>query len=474
MNRGVGLRGQIPLPPMHTTCAPPGPAGRLPEPIAPQRVAPASWRARARARAAHALRICWATCCAHATRRPATAPPGRCGVRPGVSSQRYRPCSGGRWSRDVESRAIRLALDMAHEGPSLPESARLEAIAATPRPRAPTRYDQPPRLLPAVEPDWRRIFGAIRRRRWVVLGVTLLGTVAGVVAAAKFVGPRYLAGARLWVGAAEPDPNAIRGTTPAPGAERLLGVEAWVDFVRSHAVLDTVVREVRLYLSPKTPIDGTALLGLRLKDQVLPGRYRLEVDRDGQAFALFSEGVVQRGERGDSVGPALGVAWVPGAAVLTPGRRIEFTLLTPHDAAELLASQLQVTTDREGTFVTVQLTGTDPQLTAAIVKGVADRTVAVAADLRRHKVAALADILGQQVQHAQASLTVAELALKNFRVRAAGALPAGVAAPPPSPAFTNAFELRGAVDQHGRDRQAIHRGRAQAPQSGLSGGALAR
>src|SRR5207249_7922424 len=96
------------------------------------------------------------------------------------------------------------------------------------------------------------------------------------------------------------------------------------------------------------------------------------------------------GEQGDSVGPALGFAWVPVAPVLTPVRRIEFTLLTPHDAAELLASQLQVTTDPEGTFVTVQLTGTDPQLTAAIVKGVADRTVAVAADLPRHKVAALA------------------------------------------------------------------------------------
>src|SRR5437773_783298 len=242
-----------------------------------------------------------------------------------------------------------------------PGPAGRDAIAGAPRPRAPTRYEQPPRLLPAAEPDWRRILGAVRRRRWVVLAVTLLGTAAGVVAAAKFVGPRYLARARLWVGAAEPNPNAIRGTTPAPGAERLLGVEAWVDFVRSDAVLDTVVREVRLYLYPKTPVDGTALLGFRLKRDVLPGHYRLEVDRDGGGFTLFSAqgGVVQHGERGDSAGPALGFAWVPGAAVLTPGRRIEFTLLTPHDAAELLASQLQVTTDPEGTFVTVPLTGTD-------------------------------------------------------------------------------------------------------------------
>src|SRR5206468_3198537 len=82
---------------------------------------------------------------------------------------------------------------------------------------------------------------------------------------------------------------------PGPGAERLLGVAAWVDFVRSDAVLDTVVRDVRLYLDPKTPLDGTALLRFGLKDQVLPGRYRLEVDRDGAGFTLFSAqgGVVQ-------------------------------------------------------------------------------------------------------------------------------------------------------------------------------------
>src|SRR5207247_1297587 len=159
--------------------------------------------------------------------------------------------------------------------------------ATTPCARPLARPPAPGPLLPAAEPDWRRILGAVRRRRWVVLAVTLLGTAAGVVAAAKFVGPRYLARARLWVGAAEPNPNAIRGTTPAPGAERLLGVEAWVDFVRSDAVLDTVVREGRLCLYPKTPVGGTAELGFRPSRDVLPGHYRLEVDRDGGGFTLF-------------------------------------------------------------------------------------------------------------------------------------------------------------------------------------------
>jgi len=362
---------------------------------------------------------------------------------------------------------------MAQDPLLIPESARVDEVAPLLERRPARPYAEPPRPLAAGEPDWHRILGAIRRRRWLVLAVTLLGTAAGIVAAVRFVGPRYLARARLWVGAAEPDPNALRGTTPLPGTDRLLGVEAWVDFVRSDAVLDTVVRDVRLYLFPRSPADSAALVGFGLKDRVVPGHYRLEVDRQARGFTVVSVGggVVQRGAVGDSVGPALGFAWVPGKTVLNPGRTIDFTVYTPHDAAELLASELQVTTDPGGSFVTVQLTGTDPHLTTAILQGVANRTVAVANELRRHKVAALADMLGQQVQHARASLTATELALKDFRIRTAGVLPAGVVTPPPSPAFTNAFELRVTRDQLSHDRQAIDRFLAQ-PDSGLSADAL--
>ena len=362
---------------------------------------------------------------------------------------------------------------MAQDPLLIPESARADEVAPLLERRPSRPYAEPPRPLAAGEPDWHRILGAIRRRRWLVLAVTLLGTAAGIVAAVRFVGPRYLARARLWVGAAEPDPNALRGTTPLPGTDRLLGVEAWVDFVRSDAVLDTVVRDVRLYLFPRSPADSAALVGFGLKDRVVPGHYRLEVDRQARGFTVVSVGggVVQRGAVGDSVGPALGFAWVPGKTVLNPGRTIDFTVYTPHDAAELLASELQVTTDPGGSFVTVQLTGTDPHLTTAILQGVANRTVAVANELRRHKVAALADMLGQQVQHARASLTATELALKDFRIRTAGVLPAGVVTPPPSPAFTNAFELRVTRDQLSHDRQAIDRFLAQ-PDSGLSADAL--
>src|SRR5437764_14893046 len=136
---------------------------------------------------------------------------------------------------------------MAQDPLLLPESGRVDEVAPVLERRPARPYDQSPRPRIAAEPDWRRILGAIRRRRWLVLGVTLLGTAAGIVAAVRFVGPRYLARARLWVGAAEPDPNALRGTTPPPGTDRLLGLEAWVASVRPGAVLHDGVRERRAY-----------------------------------------------------------------------------------------------------------------------------------------------------------------------------------------------------------------------------------
>src|SRR5256885_1639951 len=446
---------------MHTTCAPRG-------------------AARANSRV-----VCSATRCA---RRRGGRAHDSCrsratNVRDDVMRARHAPLLLGRvvftvpalqWLRVILAHRVPgETIDMAQDPLLLPESARVDEVAPLPE-RRPSRPYEASRPRIAAEPDWRRMLGAIRRRRWLVLGVTLLGTAAGIVAAVRFVGPRYLARARLWVGAAEPDPNALRGTTPPPGTDRLLGVEAWVDFVRSDAVLDTVVREVRLYLAPRTATDSAALVGFGLKDRVLPGRYRLDVDRQGRGFVLAAVGggVVQRGAVGDSVGPALGFAWAPGKAVLNPGRTVDFTVYTPPDAAEVLAGDLQVTTDPGGSFVTVQLTGKDPGVTTAIVRGVANRTVAVAAELRRHKVAALADILGQQVQHAQTGLTTAEVALKNFRIRTAGVLPAGGGAPPPAPAFSHALEVRATLRPLGRDRQAIDRFLAQPSDSGLSADAL--
>src|SRR5207244_1522425 len=60
----------------------------------------------------------------------------------------------------------------------------------------------------------------------------------------------------------------------------------WIDLLQSYAVLDDVVRELQLYVTPVEPRDSDALRGFGIKDAVLPGTYRLEVDSLGQRFTL--------------------------------------------------------------------------------------------------------------------------------------------------------------------------------------------
>ncbi|HXV85420.1 MAG TPA: polysaccharide biosynthesis tyrosine autokinase, partial [Gemmatimonadales bacterium] len=148
--------------------------------------------------------------------------------------------------------------------------------------------------------------------------------------------------------------------------------------------------------------------------------------RSGRAFRFMSDphGELQRGVAGDTVGTGLGFAWLPPVEALR-GREIEFQLLTPHDAAQQLARALRVRLDPGGSFVRIQLNGPSPTVTAATVNAVAERTVAIAAELKRQKFAELAVILGGQHQHALQALREAESRLATFRSRTAPVLRAG-------------------------------------------------
>ena len=85
--------------------------------------------------------------------------------------------------------------------------------------------------------------------------VAALGTLVGV-GGARLLPPRYLAQATIWIQASEP-----RGADRGPiGADQLLAASAWADLLKSYVVLDSVVRELRLYLHP----DRSALPALPL------------------------------------------------------------------------------------------------------------------------------------------------------------------------------------------------------------------
>jgi polysaccharide biosynthesis transport protein len=384
--------------------------------------------------------------------------------------------------------------------PARPEGTEAEAMARGASRSAALTYRVPALVAEApADEEWRRYLSPIKRRKGLVILVTVIGTALGVVAT-RIVAPHlpfYTATSAIWIAGGEhrPDRNQDRAM-PAPiNSGQLLGASGWVNLARSYVVLDSVARELRLYVSWDSPADSLPLATLGLKPQFRAGDYRLEVDSAGQHFRLLSaKGMeLERGVVGTPIGAALGFAWVPPAGSLTPRRAIDFSISSPYDAATVLAQRLQIEADPDGNFLQISLRGSDPAYIAAAVNAVAARFVDVAADLKRKRLAELTQILGEQLDHAQANLRRAETDLRSFRVRTATMLPGTGMIPPEAlapdqssppqlrpalggnlleqsrdPVFANFLNSRVALDQLRHDRAGIERVLAAVPDSGLA------
>ena len=334
--------------------------------------------------------------------------------------------------------------------------------------------------------DWRRVMSAVLRFKWLIGGVTLLGTVAGF-GAARVIRPQFGAQATIWIDASE-----RRGEDRGPIRQgQLLDPQAWVDLLKSYVVLDHVVREQRLFVNPKARADGPLLSTFQVNGEYRPGAYRLGVDSDRRTYTLATaEGqVVERGTVGDSIGTRLGFAWAPAAATLPADRAVEFGLATLRDAARSLADSLNAQLDVEGNFLRLELRGPDAPRITGVVNAVAERYVQVAADLKRKKLTELTKILGEQLQSAQDNLRRSEAALERFRERtitlptdrpapvalgAAGGAGGGAQVGESDPKFGSFFNMQFDRERVQQDREALQRLLAQARDSaGISADALA-
>lgn len=350
----------------------------------------------------------------------------------------------------------------------------LPALRPAQRPELPFQLEEgaPPRVqFPAPhagvheEHDWHVYLAAVKRFRWLVAGVVVLGTIAGFVSARR-VKPEYRARATLWIEVADRrgrDPTAI-------GFEGLMRASALADLVRSGSVLEGVTRNQRLYLKPGAGERHPALGSFDVTRDYRPGSYRVVVDDSGKAFHLSStDGAVQaQGLVGDSIGAALGFTWAPPDSLLEPGTVVEFTLESPGVAARKLATRIRL--DTVANFMHLELRGTDPDGLTAAVNDVADRFVEVAADLKRRKLTELSSILDEARRRAQGNLRGAEGALRDFRVRNVTRLARGRdgSTAPAGGVFT----LQLSLDEVRRDRQAIEGALAHGPGTGLSASSL--
>jgi uncharacterized protein involved in exopolysaccharide biosynthesis len=163
---------------------------------------------------------------------------------------------------------------------------------------------------------------------------------------------------------------------------------------------------------------------------------------------------------------------------LTADRRVDFVVTAPYEATGKLAKQLKVSADLDGNFLRMELGGPNPALVSAIVNGVANRFVDVAASLKREKLTELTRILGVQLAQAQVRLGQAEDSLRIFRVRAVTVYSQGGASVTPNmqyqkdPMFAGLLDVKVSREEARRDRETIERLVAQLPESGLALDAL--
>ncbi|HEX6938536.1 MAG TPA: GNVR domain-containing protein [Longimicrobiales bacterium] len=335
----------------------------------------------------------------------------------------------------------------------------------------------------AVEPpgtDWRRYLSAVYRYKWLVLAFAVAGGVAGA-ALTRFVAPQYLVQTTIWVAS-----HSDRGgsETEPIRTGQVLSASGWIDLLKTYVVLDGVVRDLKLYLSERSPGRSPALETFGLKARVRPGAYRLRVGPTGRTFTLEThEGqVLQRGEVGDSVGPAQGFAWVPMAEQLQPGTMIEFTVESPRDVARDLADRIKPQIDPNGNILRLELRGSDPERITAVLNAVTDRYVLVAGELERAKLTELTKILEDQLDAAERSLRQAEAELEAFQVRTAGMprMKEGIGGGATGnggggggdPIYADYFQLKLEQERLRRDRMALERVLAQVRDAGLSVAAL--
>ena len=263
--------------------------------------------------------------------------------------------------------------------------------------------------------SWSRYLAAVRRYKWLMLLVLLVALALGTMAARR-VKPQYVVHATIWIA-----PETQRGSTEGGGpmrGDQVLHPAAWPELLTSFAILDKVARQMSLFVTPTDPRDAPLFAGVGAAEHPRPGRYTLSTDAAGRRYVLSREDArLETGLLGDSVGRSIGLRWRPPPELLSRGRDIRFTVVSPRQAALALRDRLTATLPDGSNLLRATLTGTDPQQMNAVLHAVVDAFVADAAALKKRNLIEVTRTLGEQLQVAQRDLRDAEAALQDYRVR---------------------------------------------------------
>lgn len=314
--------------------------------------------------------------------------------------------------------------------------------------------------------DFRRYLSALVRHKWLILALTIAGTVAGTVGS-MFVKPVYEARAAVQL------PSAGRQWQQNPtGAVPLVDGLGWVELVRSFQVLDDVVRQRKAYLEFSAKSDSVYFTNFALGDDYVPDQYRLELLADGKLQLSNIAGTLsETAAVGDSIGRRFGLQWVPSAS-MTP-RDVLFRVYSLRDASVALDEKLETVLSRDGSSLRLSLRGDDPIVAASVLNDVVNRFIGVATALKSEKLTTVTRVLGEQLASARTDLQVAETELQRYKVEtitlpSEGAVATTAGLTETNPARQAFFQLRVDRDVLERDRLSIERALASASDTSRS------
>lgn len=297
-----------------------------------------------------------------------------------------------------------------------------------------------------LEPEgipWARYLEALKRHVLVIVIITVAGSALGYFAARQ-VKPLYDAQATVWI-----EPTRAAQSGPIRG-QQLLPAASWVELLRSFAIVDPVVRSLRLNVSYEKPGDSAAFRGFESAPSLQSGAYTLKIDGSQYVLSTQKGNVIERGRVGDSIGRKVGFAWAPGSDLLRPGTLLTFRVATPRNASAGLMSNVRAVLPEDGQFLKVTLSGANPDRTAKTVNAWVDQFVLSSGGLKKRHLLEFKRILTEQLNVAEAELRAAEAQLEQFRVNTitlpaeASAVNGGLQATR-DPAITNYFQQKQAL-----------------------------
>ncbi len=341
----------------------------------------------------------------------------------------------------------------------------------------PNTYGGGPPLSPVA-----RFLGALKRFKWLVLAVFLVGTAASFVAT-RLMPQNFRVGVTLNLYNRGDD-----GTSPIQ-APQMLSSRQWEELLKTDAVLRPVVIERKLYIRGPygsgilpPPLEGPwgpnagAFDSFQWTDnKTTPGRYKLEVAGNGRSWTLTNTRTsrVERGTDGQNVGTIFGMTWTPKVGDLA-GQTIEFELLTPTEVAAKLFSNLDVQMAPIGArFMRIFLEGRNPDGIARTLNTVADRFVATAASIKRTNLSAESHVLDSQLVASRARMDKAQADLQSFRIQAITlpneGVPIGAGSQQTQPAVVGDYlTQRKKVDSLAREQQELKTALANAQSGALA------